>query len=187
MKPKQRAGAHGTGRRVFLKASVMAVSAAALSSGVCAESPASTARADESHDSHGAEALLLTCMDYRLHDETERYMTGRGMRNKYDQIVLAGAALGAVTETRPDWNKTFWEHLALSIELHKIHRVMVMDHRDCGAYKLILGEDFAKDPKKETEAHAVQLKRLEDLIKERHAELEVELLLMSLTGKVEHV
>lgn len=187
MKPKHRAGAPGTGRRVFLKASVMAGGAAALSSSVGAESLASITRADAPHDSHQAEALLLTCMDYRLHDETERYMTGRGMRNKYDQIVLAGASLGAVTETRPDWNKTFWDHVALAIELHKIHRVIVMDHRDCGAYKLMLGEDFSKDPKKEAEAHAVQLKRLEGLIKERHAELEVELLLMSLTGKVEHV
>ncbi|MFL6285667.1 MAG: carbonic anhydrase [Pyrinomonadaceae bacterium] len=187
MKTKQRADAPDTGRRVFLRASVMAGVAAALSSGVGAESLASIVRADGPHGSHQAEALLLTCMDYRLHDETERYMTGRGLRNKYDQIVLAGASLGAVTETRPDWNKTFWDHLALAIELHKIHRVMVMDHRDCGAYKLILGEDFAKDPKKETEAHAVQLRRLGGLIKERHGELEVELLLMSLTGKVERV
>ncbi len=170
--------AHGTSRRVFLKASLPAGVGALLASRVRAGSP---------HDSHQAEALLLTCMDYRLHDETERYMTGRGLRNKYDQIVLAGASLGAVTEQRPDWNKTFWDHLALAMELHKIHRVMVMDHRDCGAYKLLLGEDFSKDPKKETEAHAVQLKRLEGLIKERHGELEVELLLMSLTGKVERV
>ena len=187
MKPKHRADAPDTGRRVFLKASVMAGVAAALSSSVGAESLASIVRADGPHDPHQAEALLLTCMDYRLHDETERYMTGRGLRNKYDQIVLAGASLGAVTETRPDWNKTFWDHLALAIELHKIQRVMVLDHRDCGAYKLILGEDFSKDPKKETEAHAVQLKRLEGLIKERRAELEVELLLMSLSGKVERV
>src|SRR5215218_3931485 len=104
MKPKQRADAPDTGRRVFLRASVVAGVAAALSSGVGAESLASILRADGPHGSHQAEALLLTCMDYRLHDETERYMTGRGLRNKYDQIVLAGASLGAVTETRPDWN-----------------------------------------------------------------------------------
>jgi len=26
----------------------------------------------------------------------------------------------------------------------------VLDHRDCGAYKIILGEDLVKDPAKET-------------------------------------
>jgi len=134
-----------------------------------------------------ADALLLSCMDYRLIDATGRYMTHHGLRNKYDHVVLAGASLGAITEKYPDWNRTFWDHLALAIELHAIHRVMVLDHRDCGAYKLILGEDFSKDPKKETEAHAAQLKRLEELIKGKYEKLEVELLLMNLAGKVEHI
>lgn len=56
----------------------------------------------------GTEALLLSCMDYRLVDEIERYMSGRGLRDKYDHIVLAGASLGAVTDKFPAWNTTFW-------------------------------------------------------------------------------
>src|SRR5262249_32088332 len=37
------------------------------------------------------EALLLSCMDYRLTDQTTRYMSGRGLRDKYDHVILAGA------------------------------------------------------------------------------------------------
>ncbi len=61
----------------------------------------------------------------------------------------------------------------------------MLDHRDCGAYKVILGEDLAKDPAKETAAHSMQLKHLGRLIKEKYPSLEVELLLMALDGKVE--
>jgi carbonic anhydrase len=126
-------------------------------------------------------------MDYRLVDMTERYMKRRGLRNKYDNVVLAGAALGAITDKYPDWNKTFWEELELSIDLHHIQKVILLDHRDCGAYKQLLGEDFAREPKKEREVHAAQLKRLRELINERYAQLEVETLLMSLTGAVEKI
>ena len=131
------------------------------------------------------EALLLSCMDFRLMDEIEHYMSGRGLTDKYDHIVLAGASLGAITDKYPAWNRTFWEHLDIAIKLHSITKVIVMDHRDCGAYKVILGEDFGKDPAKETTTHSTQLKALSVAIKEKYPSLEVELLLMALDGKVE--
>lgn len=133
------------------------------------------------------DALLLSCMDYRLVDATERYMAGRGMRNKYDHIVLAGAALGAITDKYPDWNKTFWEHLDIAIQLHQIHQVIVMDHRDCGAYKAILGEDLASNPAKEKAVHAKQLKALRSAVTKKYPRMDVELLLMALDGRVESI
>jgi len=133
------------------------------------------------------DALLLSCMDFRLVDETGRYMASPGLRNKYDQIILAGASLGALTERHPAWGKTFWEHLEIAIQLHKIHKVFVMDHRDCGAYQVILGEDLAKDPAKEKAVHASKLTQLAKAVKDKYPKLEVELLLMSLDGKVEAI
>jgi carbonic anhydrase len=137
--------------------------------------------------SHGTEVMLLNCMDYRLVDQTAQYMAKRGFKGKYDDIVLAGAALGAVTEKHPAWNETFWDELGVALDLHHIHKVMVLDHRDCGAYKVILGEDFAKDPANETAVHTAQLKRLGEAIHAKYPALEVELLLMALDGKVETI
>jgi len=91
--------------------------------------------------------------------------------------------LGTLTKKYPTWNKTFWEHLDIAIKLRSIHKVIILDHRDCGAYKVILGEDFAKDSAKETAAHTTQLKRLSALIKKKHPKLEVEMLLIALDGK----
>lgn len=138
------------------------------------------------HAGH-TDALLLSCMDYRLVNDTEKYMAGRGMAEKYDHIVLAGASLGALTDQYPDWNQTFWEHLGIAIKLHDIHTVIIMDHRDCGAYKVILGEEHAKDPKTEMQTHAVGLRKLRDEILKKYPNLKVELLLMSLDGTVETI
>lgn len=131
------------------------------------------------------DALLLSCMDYRLVDDIERYMAGRGLRDRYDHIILAGASLGASSDRFPAWNQTFWEHLDVAIKLHAIHTVILMDHRDCGAYKVILGEDAVKTSGLETTAHRSQLHGLRAEVLKRHPGLKVETLIMALDGKVE--
>jgi carbonic anhydrase len=133
------------------------------------------------------DVLLLSCMDFRLMDEIERYMNGRQLRDKYDHVILAGASLGAVTDKYPAWNKTFWQHLEIAIQLHRIHSVMVMDHRDCGAYRVILGPEHTENATTEKRAHCTQLKSLGSRIAERYPALKVELLLMALDGSVEQI
>ena len=91
------------------------------------------------------------------------------------------------TNKYPAWSKTFWDHVGLAVDLHHIERVIVMDHRDCGAYRVVLGEDFGKDPQKETQIHSTKLKQLAAMITKRQPKLAVELLLMSLDGKVEMI
>ena len=164
-------------RRIFLKLLGLGASAA-LVGGVMRPLPVGAAKTD---------ILLLNCMDYRLVDEVTRYMASRGLTNKYDQVSLAGAALAATTEKYPAWGQTFWEHLDVAITLHKIRKVMVIHHRDCGAFKVILGKDFAKDPAAETTIHTEVSQRLSRAIQQKHPNLEVELLLMALDGKVEKI
>lgn len=164
------------GRRRFLQVAALGCGASLL---------AATSLVPEARAAGATDALLLSCMDFRLMDDIERYMSGRKLRDKYDHIVLAGASLGAVTDKYPAWSKTFWEHVDIAIKLHNIHTVIVMDHRDCGAYKVILGPEHAKDSETEKEAHAVQLKRLKSQIAEKYPKLKVEMLLMALDGKVE--
>ena len=133
------------------------------------------------------DALLLNCIDYRLTGATTRYMTERGMEGKYDQFVLAGAALGVENAKFPDWGRTFWEHVQIAIDLHGIRKIIVMDHRDCGFYKDIHGKDLAAEPKEELKIHAAQMHRVRGDIAKRHPKLEVQLLLMGLDGKAETV
>jgi hypothetical protein len=167
------------GRRQFVRIALLGAAAGVLG-GVW---PSAIVRAAGKVD-----ALLLSCMDYRLIDETERYMSKTlKLRNKYDHVILAGAALGALTDKFPAWSKTFWEHLDVAIELHKVQRVIVMDHRDCGAYQVVLGENLAANPDKETEVHAEKQRELRKQITAKHPKLGVDLLLMALDGKVQKI
>lgn len=136
---------------------------------------------------HTAEAMLLSCMDYRLVDDIVRYMDGRGMTNQYDHVVLAGASLGALTDVCKEWKETFWEHLKIAGDLHHIKKVILLDHRDCGAYKMLLKADFSKDQTLETRVHGKYLRDLAKEIRKRYPQLETETLIMSLDGTVETV
>ena len=155
-------------------------------------SPATPVAAEPSM-AGGTDALLLSCMDYRLTDEIADYMQNHlHMKKKYDYVILAGASLGVNNTKYPNWGKTFWEHLDTAIALHSIHEVIIIDHRNCGAYKLLLGKDFPADSndaqlKEETAVHKQQLDMLAKAIHEKHPNLEVATLLMSLDGGVEEI
>jgi hypothetical protein len=135
----------------------------------------------------GTDVLLLSCMDYRLMDDVARYMEGRGLKEKYDHVILAGASLGVLQAKNPAWGQTFWEHVGVAVDLHAIKKVVVLDHRDCGAYKVFIGKEHLKDAETEKTAHAAQLRELKKQIGAKQPKLEVELLLMGLDGKVETI
>lgn len=133
----------------------------------------------------GVDTLLLTCMDYRLMARVAEYMEGRSLKEKYDHIVLAGASLGALNDKKPAWGEAFWDEVEIARDLHHVKRLIVMDHRDCGAYKAFLNLDLAGDPRRESDVHGQYLTKLRTIAKQRHPDLEVELLIMDLDGKVE--
>jgi carbonic anhydrase len=135
----------------------------------------------------GTDALLLNCIDYRLTGATTNFMTRQHMAGKYDQVVLAGAALGAKNDKFPDWSKTFWDHVQVALDLHHIHKIVIVDHRDCGAYNVILGKDLASNPKEEFEVHATQMRSLRTDIAAKYPSLQVEMFLMALNGSAETV
>jgi hypothetical protein len=126
--------------------------------------------------------LLLSCMDLRLLDEIVAFMDGKDLTNRYDHVILAGASLGVMYEGNPHWAQTFWDHLDVARELHDIREVHIMDHRECGAYRKLLGLDFKGDPDGETRAHAEVAHRLKAAILERHPDLRVKCFLMDLSG-----
>jgi hypothetical protein len=134
-----------------------------------------------------AQALVLNCMDFRLVDEGVQYFNARGLRNNYDQVILAGASIGALGKLGPEWAATFWKHVDTAKSLHHIEKVIVIDHRDCGAYKIVFGADSIADKEIETALHRSQMILLREEVKRRHPDLGFEGGLMSLSGAVENM
>jgi carbonic anhydrase len=132
-----------------------------------------------------AEALLLTCIDYRLPGKIARYMESRGLIANYDHVILAGASLGATNSVYPHWARCFWDHLELARKLHAIRRVIILDHRECGSYRAIFGTNLSGDEEKAQ--HARELHRLAREIGAAYPAIAVETLLMSLDCTVESI
>lgn len=134
--------------------------------------------------SHDAEVLLLTCIDFRFFHKVAEHIAAAGLSGKFDHVIIAGAELGAVVDFPPEpklhWQQFFLEHLALSKELHSIKRVVVLGHRDCGAYKKFKVLPNNPTPEEEEAAHKLHGDRLEELVKRFHPKLLVEKYLLSL-------
>lgn len=131
-----------------------------------------------------AEALVLNCMEYRLIAAVADYLDTRGLRGRYDQISLAGGALGIMSDKTAPWADAFWTHVALARKLHGIRRVIVIDHRDCRACKTLIDQDCAKHHEYEMAIHMKSMEAFADEIKTREPGLEVEVLLMDMDGSV---
>jgi carbonic anhydrase len=132
----------------------------------------------------GHNVLLLSCMDLRLLDEIVDYMHGRNLTDRYDHVILAGAALGVVHAAHGHWAQTFWDHLALARELHNVEEVHIIEHRECGAYQKLLGLHLSDDPDAERQKHAKAAHALEALIHLQYPSLTVRSFLMDLKGHV---
>lgn len=103
--------------------------------------------------------MLLSCMDQRLLDDIVRFMDDLNLQNRYDQVILAGAAMGAAKLATPlpqfnppsvpppappceqappfQWRHVFFDHLLTAIEglERPIRDIFLLEHVDCGAYK----------------------------------------------------
>lgn len=164
----------GFGRRGLLRGAGAAAIAAAL------PFPGSAAAAEGDY-----EAMLLSCIDPRLVTPVYQYMAGQKLAGRYSQFCIAGAAIAVVAPKFAAWRPAFWDNLAATIELHRIKRVIAIDHRDCGAARIAYGADSIATPQAETATHKKAFGYLRAEIAKRHPKLAVETGLMALDGKIE--
>ena len=132
-------------------------------------------------------ALAITCIDCRLVDDAVHFLDGKHLTNDYDEVSLAGASLAAVSPKFPSSNAAFWDHIGIAQQLHHIKKVIVGDHRDCGAYKVAFGKDFKADAAGETEQHKAVMEEVKAKQAKTHPDLTAECYLMALDGKTERL
>lgn len=132
-------------------------------------------------------ALAVTCIDYRLIDNTVRFFDNRELKSDYDQVSLAGASLAAVSNKFPSSNAAFWDQVSMAKQLHHIRKVIVVDHRDCGAFKVAFGKDFKSEGAAETAQHKTVMEQARAKLAKLHPDLASEFWLMALDGKAERV
>jgi len=140
-------------------------------------------RTQDQLTAHTAKALVITCMDFRLIDDAVHFLNSKGYNNNYDELILAGGSLGYNQTKYESWKKTVDDHIGLAKKLHNIKEIIVIDHLDCGAYKIFYNKTKISR-EKEIELHKDNFDKFEELISQAYPELEVSTYLMDLNGKI---
>jgi len=83
------------------------------------------------------EAMVLSCIDPRFQPKVYEYLKAKKLTGKYSAFTIAGAAIGVTHKKFKKWHSTFIDNLSTSIKLHKIKKIIVINHEDCGAAKIV--------------------------------------------------
>ena len=124
-------------------------------------------------------AMVLSCIDPRFQTKVYNYLKNKKLIGKYSSFTIAGAGIGVTHNKFKKWHKTFWDNLDVSIKLHKISRLIVINHEDCGAAKI------ANNKKKfnsliERKIHNESFKNIKKIITKRYPYLKVSCTTLSL-------
>lgn len=106
---------------------------------------------------HKTQAVVLTCIDFRTYDHSKRVLE-RALAEKFniesfDLVSLAGGARNLLQDKR---REVALEDLATSIRLHDPDLIILVNHKDCGAYG---GSAQFGSAQEEEQFHAQQLEQ----------------------------
>ena len=130
-------------------------------------------------------AMILSCIDPRFQRIVFYYLKKKKLIGKYSSFTVAGSAIGVTHLKFKKWHSTFWENLETSIKLHKIEKLIVINHLDCGAAKIVNRKKIF-NKSNETKIHINSFTQIKKRFKKRYPKLTIELKLFSLNGKVEN-
>lgn len=140
----------------------------------------------------GIKALVITCIDFRLIDDAVNYLNSNGYIENYDEFILAGASLGyntslnKISSSYSGWDKVLENHIDISYSLHNIKEIIVMDHMDCGAYKVQLNNNTAFTKYDEINKHVENLNIFRNAINNKYpSKYTVKTWIMRLDGTVD--
>ena len=129
--------------------------------------------------------MVLSCIDPRFQPIVYNYLKKKKLTGKYSAFTIAGSAIGITANKFKKWHKVFWENIETSIKLHQIKKLIVINHRDCGAAKILNGNKIL-NKFNETKIHKMSFTKLKKKFKKKYPKLKIELKLISLNNKVEN-
>ena len=129
-------------------------------------------------------AMVLSCIGPRFQPIVYNYLKKKKLVGKYSAFTIAGSSIGVTAEKFKRWHKVFWDNFEISIKLHNIKKLIVINHRDCGAAKIVnLKKEFSKI--NETKIHKNSFQKIKKIFKKKYPKLSIELKIISLNNKIE--
>tara|TARA_B100001093_G_scaffold158021_1_gene150524 strand:- start:701 stop:1117 length:417 start_codon:yes stop_codon:yes gene_type:complete len=129
-------------------------------------------------------AMVLSCIDPRFQSIVYNYLKKKKLNGKYSSFTIAGSSIGVTANKFKKWHKAFWDNLDISVKLHNIKKLIVINHRYCGAAKIINGKkEFSKI--NELKVHRNSFHKIKKIFKKKYPKLSIELKIISLNSRVE--
>ena len=124
-------------------------------------------------------AMVLSCIDPRFQPKVFNYLKKKNLTGKYSSFTIAGGSIGVTAKKFKKWHSTFWENLATSIKLHDISNLIVINHNDCGAAKIVNG-DNKFSTSRENKIHNQSFKIIKKKLKKKHPSIKVSFKIMKI-------
>ena len=128
-------------------------------------------------------AMVLSCIDPRFQPLVYNYLKKKKLTGKYSVFTIAGSAIGVTHNKFKKWHSVFIENLSTSIKLHKIEKLIVINHTDCGAAKIANGNKKF-DSLIEENIHKSSFTEIKRKIKKKFPKIKIDLNLISLNNKI---
>ena len=129
-------------------------------------------------------AMVLSCIDPRFQPVVYNHLKKKKLTGKYSSFTIAGSAIGVTANKFKRWHKVFWDNFETSVKLHNIKKLIVINHRDCGAAKIInRKKDFTN--LNETNVHKNSFQKIKKIFRKKYPKLSIELKIISLNSNVE--
>lgn len=123
---------------------------------------------------HHCKYFIAHCIDFRLQKSIKDYLELQGLLGNCDIVSVAGGVK----------NRDFLSgQLDISVNLHKVQEVMLINHTDCGAYG---GSGKFSSFEEECAFHIEELKKAKFLILAKYPSLNVRNMLakIPLSGEI---
>ena len=125
------------------------------------------------------EAMVLSCMDPRFQPKVYKYLKNKKLTGKYSSFTIAGAAIGVTAKKFKKWHSTFIDNLSTSIKLHKISKLIVINHSDCGAAKIVNGKKKFNSIV-ENKIHKESFKKIKKIVNKKFPSLKISYKILTL-------
>ena len=124
-------------------------------------------------------AMVLSCIDPRFQPKVFSYLKKKNLTGKYSSFTIAGGSIGVTAKKFKKWHSTFWENLATSIKLHNISNLIVINHNNCGAAKIVNGNNkFSTSI--ENKIHNQSFEIIKRKLKKKHPSIKVSFKIMKI-------
>ena len=125
------------------------------------------------------EAMVLSCIDPRFQKPVHKHLKDKKLTGRFSAFTIAGGSIGVTNNKFKKWHSTFWENLETSINLHKINKLIVLNHNDCGAAKIV-NNNKNFNSRIENAIHKKSFNKLKKTLKKKFPKIKVSFKILSL-------